>query len=286
MRGYIPHTLHQGIIDRPGRILTTPTSNTTTTNPTMPLPSPHPRRDSWPPTRVHLSQDAYTSQIRSNLQAAIDENPFAFFLTSPDDDEDDDDYLSLSDDDLNAGIETPDSASRSPVREISPSSLQRNPLPFEDDEDDEEEEYEFGLGLAIPLSLRDFTKARSTNISGSGRKSRTSNHYNDREQDQMRGLGISGLSNEFSARGRAKVRLVPGRGRGLSRSLSARKPASWRAPSPEIFSIREERESGEEEEMESYSRSAPSSSRVGGILASPRLGEGKEKVKKRVHWAI
>ncbi|KUJ19267.1 uncharacterized protein LY89DRAFT_487790 [Mollisia scopiformis] len=236
------------------------------------------RRDSWPPTQVRLTQDPNT--VRQDIETAIDENPFAFFLTSPDE-IDIDDYL--SDDDLNAGIETPDS-SRSPVREVSPSALQRNPLPLDDDEDDDEE-YEFGFGLAIPLSLKDFTKASSTTVSG--RQSRTGNRSKE-EQEELHGLGIS--LPEFSARGRARVRLVPGRGRGYSRSLSARRPASWRAPSPEIFSIREERESDEEKNegmgMEIYSASAPATSqmRQGGIMASPSAAAAKPK--KRVHWAL
>lgn len=81
----------------------------------------------------------------------------------------------------------------------------------------------------------------------------------------------------------------------MSRSLPVRRPSSWRAPSPEIFSIREERESDEDEKKEGislrvenevgeeiYSMSAPASSRIGpGGLASP----GSKK-KKRVHWAL
>ncbi|KAE8454344.1 hypothetical protein EG329_005269 [Mollisiaceae sp. DMI_Dod_QoI] len=252
------------------------------------------RRDSWPPTQVRIGD---LDPSRQELETVIDENPFAFFLTSPDelalDDLDDiDDYLSS--DELNAGIETPDSA-KSPVREVSPSSLQRHPLPEEeiDDEidedgDDEEEDFDFGFGLAIPMSLKDFTNATS-----SGRKSRTAIRNKSREEE-LHGLGIS--LGEFAARGRAKVRLVPAR-RPLrqSRSLSARRPPqSWRAPSPEIFSIREERESDEEEKKEGgdlavkvseeiYSASAPASTQLGGIMASPGL---KPKEKKRVHWAL
>jgi hypothetical protein len=278
-----------------------PTNPTSTNNQTrrnllkMPLHS-LPRRDSWPPTQVYLSPST-TTTTRQELQTAIDENPFAFFLTSPDE-IDIDDYL--SDDDLNAGIETPDS-SRSPVREVSPSALQRNPLPLNHHDEDEieihddDEEYEFGFGMAIPLTLKEFTRNTL-----SGRKSRTS-HYRENENEnekEIKGLGISNLP-DFSGRGRARVKLVPIRGRGRgSRSLSARRPASWRAPSPEIFSIREERESDEEKEKgrldglggvgdeEVYSVSAPASSRVGqGGLASPGL-RVKEKAKKRVHWAL
>ncbi|KAF8850284.1 hypothetical protein BDZ45DRAFT_196844 [Acephala macrosclerotiorum] len=239
------------------------------------------RRDSWPPTQVHLqSSPSHPSHPSHDIEDIIDANPFAFFLTSPEE-LDIDDYL--SDEDLSAGIETPES--KSPVREVSPSALQRNPLP---EDVDDEEDYEFGFGLAIPLSLKDFT-----NNTNSGRKSRTGNRS---KEEELHGLGIN--LGDFPSRGRAKVRLVParsGRGRGLrqSRSLSARRPQSWTAPSPEIFSIREERESDEEKngnpglsmkvDEDIYSASAPASTQIGGIMASPKT---KPKEKKRVHWAL
>lgn len=261
------------------------------------------RQNSWPPTSKPLPP---TPSERQEILDSIDENPFSFFLTSPDE-IDIDDYF--SDDDLNAGIETPDSA-HSPIREVSPSSLQRNPLPiphfkeeFDDDiaivdGDEDDEEFEYGFGMAIPLTLKEYT---ANTTPSSGRKSRTGQYLENRQQEQSNqttGLGIS-LADFGTGRGRARVRLVPqrpGRGR-MSRSLPVRRPSSWRAPSPEIFSIREERESDEEEKKEDgirlrvenevgeeiYSMSAPASSRIGpGGLASP----GLKKVKKRVHWAL
>ncbi len=218
------------------------------------------RRDSWPPTvlRIHDGDEEDTDEI--------DEDPFSFFLTSP---EDIDDFL---DEDLSAGIETPDS-SRSPVREVSPSALQRAPLEDSDDDADGD-----NFGLAMPLSLKDFTRKHS-----SGRKSRTG-----QRSDDLKGLGI--VLPEFSAsRGRAKVRLTPPargpRGRGQTRSLSARRPQSWRLPSPDIYSITEERESDDEkkgEEKETpISASAPATTKIDQMMI-----QMPKKPKKRVHWAI
>jgi len=230
------------------------------------------RRDSWPPTVVRLHND-------DTEEDPIDDDPFSFFLTSP---EELDDFL---DEDLSAGIETPDSSS--PVREVSPSALQRSPLPDEDSDDEDD-----SFGLAMPLSLKDFTRKHS---SSNGRKSRAGQRVDD-----LKGLGIALPPNaEFSAsRGRAKVRLTPpsrsGRGRGQTRSLSARRPQSWSLPSPDIYSIKEERESDEDlkkdgEVMDKFvetpiSASAPASTRIDQVMMGVDMG--KKKPKKRVHWAL
>ena len=225
------------------------------------------RRDSWPPTIVRIRDD----EPEDLDTDAIDENPFSFFLTSPEDL--DDDF-----DDLSAGIEG-DGSDKSQIREVSPSVLQRTPLEDDDDEDDD-------FGLAMPLSLKDFTLTHT-----SGRKSR----LDKRKEDGLTGLGIS-LPEFTTARGRAKVRLTAmrgGRGRGQTRSLSARRPHSWREPSPELNSIKEERESDDGEEGKAsgkaditekhepmLSSSAPASAMVRqGASPSP-------KPKKRVHWAF
>jgi hypothetical protein len=216
------------------------------------------RRDSWPPTIVRI-RDETTAEETS----AIDENPFSFFLTSPEDLDDDD----LED--LSAGIE---SSSKSPqVREISPSAIQRSPLPLEDEEDEEVE-----YGFALPLSLKDFTQRHSD-----GRRSRAE----QRTEDRLKGLGIE--IPEFAAtRGRATVRLTPsrsGRRKGQTRSLSARRPHSWQVPSPDIGTIKEERESDDgedvkEEPKQEISVSAP---------PSPEMTKKEVvKLRKRVHWAF
>ncbi|CAD6446847.1 43b33eb8-37ef-49f4-b47b-6ffffae2564d-CDS [Sclerotinia trifoliorum] len=209
------------------------------------------RRDSWPPTIIHLGE--------SNLDLeSIDENPFSYFLTSPDEITDDDI------DDFSAGIES-DDEEKSEVRQISPSALQRAPL----DDDDDEEDVLFGF--AIPLSLKDFTK-----FYGSGRESRAAH----RKDKNLKGLGIS-IPDFTASRGRAKVRLTPPRSpiRGQTRSLPLRRPHSWREPSPDLGSIKEERESEDVEEAKGIA-SAPATSVVSSkAVASP-------KPKKKVHWAL
>lgn len=220
------------------------------------------RRDSWPPTQIRLHDDE-----PENLDN-IDDDPIAFFLTSP---EDIDEFL--DNEDLSAGIETSES-SKTPVREISPSKLQRVPL------DDTDEDFQFGL--AMPMTLKEFT---SKHISG--RKSR----LGLRSEDELKGLGIE-IPGFSATRGRPMVRLTPsrsGRGRGQTRSLPARRAQSWREPSPDIWTIKEERESDEEQKPETslsrmletpMSSSAPASTTLGAMMTpSP-------KPKKRVHWAL
>ncbi|KAF7884137.1 uncharacterized protein EAF01_011560 [Botrytis porri] len=202
------------------------------------------RRDSWPPTIIHLREN------NADIDA-IDEDPFSYFLTSPDEITDDDI------DDLSAGIMS-DNEGKSEVREISPSSLQRAPL-------DDEEDVLFGFPM--PLSLKDFTE-----VHGNGRESRASH----RMDQQLKGLGIS-MSDFTTSRGRAKARPTPpqGRGRGQTRSLPLRRPHSWREPSPDLRSIKEESEDEEE-------------AREGGKMPSVVLSQAVEssKPKKKVHWAL
>lgn len=211
------------------------------------------RRDSWPPTILHLRE--------GNLDLeSIDDNPFSYFLTSPDEITDDDI------DDFSAGIES-DDEEKSDVRQISPSALQRAPL---DDYDDEDEDVLFGF--AIPLSLKDFT----TKVYGSGRESRAAH----RKDKNVKGLGIS-IPDFTASRGRAKVRLTPPRSpiRGQTRSLPLRRPHSWAEPSPDLGPIREERESEDAEEAKGIS-SAPATSVV------PSKAVASPKPKKKVHWAL
>lgn len=97
-----------------------------------------------------------------------------------------------------------------------------------------------------------------------------------------------------AVRGRARDKLTPGRGkgRGRARTLSARRPQSWREPSPEIWRIEEEDEEDEEKEGKvggtEMGRSVSSPGAVsGGILKpSPRASASASPAgKKRVHWA-
>jgi hypothetical protein len=214
------------------------------------------RHKSFPPTIVHLhDSEAHTEDISD-----IDENPISFFLTPPE--SVDLDFEFDDDEDLSAGIES--SSKVTPVREISPSSIQRSVLPFEVDEDEDEEEFQYGF--AVPISLKEFQTRHSE-----GRTSRQEH----RAEDKLAGLG-----------GKATVKMTPlrsARGRGQTRSLSARRPHSWRLPSPEIGPIQEERESDDGEDnkkvelKKEMSLSAP---------PSPEVAKNEiVKPKKRVHWA-
>ncbi|KAA8572191.1 hypothetical protein EYC84_002100 [Monilinia fructicola] len=203
------------------------------------------RRDSWPPTIIHLREN-------NGDMESIDENPFSYFLTSPDEITDDDI------DDFSAGIES-DEEEKSEVREVSPSALQRAPLNVDDDGDDDDDDVLFGF--AMPLSLKDFTRAHE-----SGRESRAAHR---------------------ASRGRAKVQLAPlsSRGRGQTRSVPLRRPHSWRAPSPDLGSITEEQEGEDAEEGKAEHKakeisSAPATSRV------PSKTVESLKPKKKVHWAF
>ncbi|KAF4635312.1 hypothetical protein G7Y89_g2777 [Cudoniella acicularis] len=225
----------------------------------MPFNELH-RRDSWPPTILRIRDQNSTETFNIS---AIDENPFAFFLSSPDDIED-----FLDDEDLSAGIET--SVPKPVVREVSPSSLQRIPLP-----DDKAHSF----GLEMPMTLKDFS-IRHT----SGRKSRAGDY-----KEAGVGLGIS-MPENAALRGRPRVKLSSeraGRGRGRARSLSARRTQSWREPSPDIWSIEEEKESDEENTQMVRNSGVKivitpaSSDDEAPIKASP-----SPKPKKRVHWAI
>jgi hypothetical protein len=210
------------------------------------------RRDSWPPTILRINDDD-TEEI-----SPIDLDPFSYFLTSPDELDDEED--------LSAGIES--AIKPTQVREVSPSSLQRSPLPFEDD-DDEDDELFLALSLSHPGAYSD------------GRESRAS-----QRPGGLTGLGISLPQQLRSSRGRPTARLAPpsrsGRGRGETRSLSARRPHSWRVPSPDLESIIEEKECEvdgkhdiQPKKKEELSMSAPTPSEI-----------EKAKPQKRVHWAF
>jgi hypothetical protein len=216
------------------------------------------RRDSWPPTILRINDED------ADGLSPIDRDPFSYFLTSPDELDDDED--------LSAGIES--ATKPTPVREISPSSLQRSPRldPVEDEDVDDIDEEFF---LATPFSI--------TDTPGDGRESRTAHRA-----DALTGLGISLPQHLVSVRGRPAVRLAPpsrgGRGRGQTRSLSARRPHSWRVPSPDLGSIMEEKECEEDTKIDSEKKK---SKRDELSMNAPMPSEmEKAKPKKRVHWAF
>lgn len=211
------------------------------------------RRDSWPPTILRIN-DEDADEI-----SPIDQDPFSYFLSVADELDDEED--------LSAGIESATKPTQ--VREVSPSSLQRSVLPLEDDDDDDDDD-EFVL--AMPFTLKDFTS--------DGRESRAA-----QRPDGLTGLGISLPQQLRSSRGRPTVRLTPpsrnGKGRGQTRSLSARRPHSWRVPSPELGSIMEEKECEEEGKREVEVKK-----KVELSMSAPTHSETeKAKPKKRVHWA-
>jgi hypothetical protein len=207
------------------------------------------RRDSWPPTILRLQDDD-----EDLFTGDMDENPFAYFLTepTPEDEEDDFDF-----EDLSAGIEG-DDKEKTPVREVSPSSLKRVPAPAED-----------LLGaFAVPLSLRDFTHTHEKNKHEKGSRTQMSQSI-----PSVRGRGTVRMGPTHRARGRGQTR---------TRSLSASRPSSWREPSPDMWSIPEEEEANIND-VPSLSRDDLDTKQVEepAVVAEP-----PKKVKKRVHWGI
>jgi hypothetical protein len=221
------------------------------------------RRDSWPPTILRLHDDDLSPE-------EIDANPFAYFLTSPAL-EDDDEYEYFED--LSAGIEASNEP-KTPVREVSPSSLQRTPLETAEDS-------HAGRGFAIPLSLRDFS------ISHSSSKKEKKAPQGTADLDH-----VPQTPPTPALRGRGTIRLPPNRGRGQtrSRSLSSPRPHSWREPSPDVWSIPEEKEDTGLDDVPPLSLDwAEDSAQASGAEEAVIFEEPTElvkKAKKRVHWGL
>ena len=193
----------------------------------------------------------------------IDENPFAYFLTSPE--EVDDDI-----EDLSAGIES--DTPKPIIRSVSPSSLQRecgsvdpSEDPYPESSSVEDNTSAAHVGIAIPMTLREFSAHQIRSPSSSSNLSR------ERESVER----VNRVVKETPRRGRGKVRLAPGglgKMRG-TRSLSARRPRSWKEPSPDVWSIPEGHESGSsQEEIEKEKEVRVESPRSPG--------------KKTVRWAV
>jgi len=229
------------------------------------------RRDSWPPTILRIRDD---DEVDAPGEA-IDENPFSYFLTSP---EDLDNAVDIDTalEDLSAGIEPADEPRhKRDVRAVAPSTLQR------DSSSSSSHAHALGLGIsAIPLSLRDFTLI----------------HHTSHSNPPARKMNLSvSLTPSPSSRGRSSTR---GRRRGRTRSLSApRRPHAWREPSPDVWSIPEERESGsdEGEGAEAKGKTTREESAVKEDKGREREVNREEdkvklspvkKLKKRVHWAL
>ena len=252
----------------------------------MPTTTPLTRRDSWPPTLISIETPTSPSSMD------IDANPFSYFLspsTSYDDDVDD-----LIDIDLSAGIESDEEPSIE-VREVSPSSIQnttsssgeatgisrvwKGKSKREKDMEKRRVEEEMTAWLQAPLSLRDF---QANQTSPSKRKAKSAS---------------TSPSSSFTAqnRGRGVVRLTPNsRGtRVRSRSAVSARPHSWRLPSPEIGSIREEDEdvemSMDEKEWREDTPGLVSDAGISEVEQEPEVPRKRAKVdrkEKRVRWAM
>jgi hypothetical protein len=219
------------------------------------------RRDSWPPTIVRLRNNDSTPIDD------IDENPFAYFLTStsPRGSETECDYF----EDLTAGIESDDEV-RTPIREVSPSAIQRIPFETKDDSRSSTKDIE---SFPVPLTLRDFT------LSHESKK-----HDKTLQKQQMGNLDYP----TPSLRGRHTIRLTSsrlGRGRGMVRSLSATRAHSWREPSPEVYPIPEEREEAEQDLSPQLYSDVHGHKRDSAVRGEAVVANAT-KVKKRVRWAL
>jgi hypothetical protein len=269
----------------------------------MPFSHHDPRRDSWPPTILRLRDD---DEFPSPTETDIDANPFAYFLATPTALDDDDDIESL---DLSAGIESDDNDPASPVREVSPSSLQRIPLDLDLDPNDASPRtpplHPHRRFIAAPLlSLRDYTEAHLSRNKCRGPLLEDIDIYMDADIDNLPGQAVPRDESErerlvasTGSRGRGTIRLSPsGQNlRGRSKSLSAQRPHIWREPSPEVYTILEEDEGMKDVEGFDIPKivlrrvSIPEEERELEDLPVLAKGEGvdrKGKVKKRVRWAV
>lgn len=268
---------------------------------------PPTRRDSWPPTQMHLHRSIEDEDTPMDMGhdpdlSFIDEDPLHYFLTPAplldDGDTDDEDIDMEMEMDFGAGIE--DANNPVPIiRSVSPSSLDggltppprsppsRNspevttPGSNADDEDDGEEYVRFSPSLAIPgkfglpISLRDFT---SNSLSKSKRAAK------DERERMAKSIAADALLSPSSfrvgrppsARGRpmARPNLAPrpnswsGSGRPARSSVRA-----WRQPSPDVWSIQEETEEDLMSELD--------------LNADPKsVKTVKPKNKKKVRFAL
>lgn len=204
----------------------------------------HQRKDSWPPTVLYLSAEhedkesdlatlrPHESSRRTDVEQDqnLDENPFSYFLSSPEDSDDDDE-------DLSAGIENSDSRSVGPITcTVSPSDFQRRnieePLsPVSSEEDYIYNPYDaeiFDIGVAVPLTLREFSASHC--------------HIKSR-QLPVQTQSFTKLSGPKP--GLVRARSPSQHSVGSSRLLHAhsypvRKPRSWRRPSNNVWTIPEE----------------------------------------------
>jgi hypothetical protein len=217
------------------------------------------RRDSWPPTIIHLDDSSAIDDI--------DEDPFPYFLTSPAPEDTGDETSCFED--LTAGIEAGNEAGTS-VREVSPSAIQRAPFQAEGDSYSSKKNIK---SFGISLGLRGLRLAREL-----------------RKHNRVDGQRVDGLNVPTStARGRNNIRLTSrreSRGRGKARSLSTPRAHSWREPSPEVYPIPEEREDAEPELTPQPSSDIHVQAEGPMSRKKDRAIDTKTEVKKTVRWAL
>lgn len=179
------------------------------------------RRDSWPPTQVHMKSAVTKYQEpRPLLEIDDDDDPLTYFLTPTPIFEDEDECMGFD-----AGIEDPNQP-HDIVRSVSPSTLDglskdRSMSPFSDsdmtspDEDEEEDYIRFSPSSPTFQSFRDSVELRPANPIFN----RSTN-------------GLLSPPSSPKPRGR----------RGRPRSPRSRPAHLWRQPSPDVWSIEEETE--------------------------------------------
>lgn len=235
------------------------------------------RRDSWPPTLVHLEPHRLTKdgEPRPLLEIDDEDDPLTYFLTPAppfEDQEVDTDMM-----DFDAGIEDP-SQPRTIVRSVSPSTLDglrkppskaRSASPDFDSDmtspDEDDEDY-----IRFSPDNRRFSSFRDLYIDGLGQRP---------ESPVFGGRSTNALLSpaSFASPPPSRPRPQPSIRTGRARSVSIRRRPShlWREPSPDVWSIEEETE--EEMEEAEQDTSGRKSSKVDQKAAKP---------KKRVRFVL
>ena len=248
---------------------------------TMPASSQRHRTrwDSWPPTQMRLSPSVeYDDTTIEDLDLSMDENPISYFLTpAPLSDDEDLDMM-----DFDAGIE--DAKHPTPiVRSVSPSSLEalrlpppRPPTPpkspstpdLDSDRaatpDDDEEYIRFAAGRSDPAGFLLGPHDMYTP------KKKLSDDY------------LSPASHPTAhllSRGRATSRQGGSRPQGWQ---SRRSRHSWREPSPDVWSIEEEKE----EETRGGRETPFQDGRYLQVAKAKMIDIKAAKPKKRVRFAL
>lgn len=224
------------------------------------------RRDSWPPTQVHLHSTSKEDVPRSLLDD-LDDDPLTYFLTPA---PDTDDFEA----DFDAGIQSPD-GSVDVVRSVSPSSLdglRRSPSPDQDSDATSDDEEYIRFSSDRPTSRHSWL-SRDLAVESLRYRPRTPTFGRS-----ANALLLPSPSSHLAlpSRGRSAAK-APRRG-ALVRTMSAKaRPRQlWREPSPDVWSIEEETE----EEMLSEGES-----RREGIQGGLREGSAA-RPKKKVRFML